>query len=74
MKAYGNGTPDALCQMCHANGTTNSNPYAPTWDGKASGSLVNTGVYTIEPNSVQDHTPYKVEECTKAGCHAMPTA
>jgi hypothetical protein len=74
LKAYGDGTPNALCQMCHAPGTTNSNPYAPSWDGKANGSTANPGVYAIAPGSVQDHTPYKVEECTKAGCHALPTS
>ena len=60
-----------LCQMCHANGTTNSNPYPPTWDGAKNGSTANKGVYAIPPGSVQDHTPYTVEECTKAGCHAV---
>ncbi len=72
MKAYGAGTPGALCQMCHAKGLSNSNPYPPTWDGKASGSTKYPGVYTITPGSVQDHTNYKVEDCAKAGCHAGP--
>ena len=60
-----------LCQTCHAKGLSNSNPYPPTWDGKASGSTHNTGVYPITPGSPTDHTPYTVEECTKAGCHAV---
>ena len=60
-----------LCQMCHANGTTNSNPYPPTWDGAKNGSTANKGIYTIVPGSVQDHTPYTVDECTKAGCHVV---
>jgi cytochrome c5 len=60
-----------LCQMCHANGTTNSNPYPPTWDGGKNGSTANKGVYTITPGSVQDHTPYTVAQCTQAGCHVV---
>ncbi|RJO60455.1 MAG: hypothetical protein C4542_09160 [Dehalococcoidia bacterium] len=63
-----------LCQMCHAKGLANSNPYPPTWDGKASGSTQNTGVYEIVPGSPQDHTPYTIEQCTQAGCHAPPTS
>jgi hypothetical protein len=60
-----------LCQTCHGKGLANSNPYPPTWDGKASGSSHNTGVYPITPGSPADHTPYTVDECTKAGCHAV---
>jgi len=63
-----------LCQMCHAKGLSNSNPYAPSWDGKASGSTANTGVYTIAPGSVQDHSTYTVDQCTQAGCHTAPTS
>lgn len=62
-----------LCQMCHGPGTTNSNPYPTTWDGKANGSTANTGVYSVVAGSVQDHTSYTVEQCTQAGCHAAPT-
>jgi len=60
-----------LCQMCHANGTTNSNPYPPTWDGAKNGSTANKGVYTIVPGSVQDHSQYTVDQCTQAGCHVV---
>ena len=63
-----------LCQMCHAAGGTNSNPYPPTWDGAKNGSTANKGVYTITPGSVQDHTNYTVDQCTQAGCHAAPKA
>jgi len=58
--------------MCHAPGTTNSNPYAPSWNGKANGSTVNTGTYTVVAGSTQDHTNYTVDQCTQAGCHAAP--
>ena len=61
-----------LCQMCHGPGTTNSNPYPPTWDGKANGSTVNTGKYTVVAGSTQDHSQYTVDQCTQAGCHAVP--
>ena len=61
-----------LCQMCHAPGTTNSNPYTPSWDGKANGSTANTGVYAVVAGSPQDHTPYTVDQCTQAGCHTAP--
>ena len=61
-----------LCQMCHAQGTTNSNPYPPTWDGKANGSTANPGVYTVVPGSVQDHSQYTVDQCDQAGCHVVP--
>jgi hypothetical protein len=60
-----------LCQTCHGKGLANSNPYPPTWDGKASGSTHNTGVYPITPGSPADHTSYTMDECTKAGCHAV---
>jgi hypothetical protein len=63
-----------LCQMCHGPGTTNSNPYPPTWDGKANGSTANTGVYTIAAGSTQDHSQYTVDQCTQAGCHTAPTS
>ena len=61
-----------MCQICHGQGTTNSNPYPPTWDGKANGSTANTGVYTVVPGSLQDHSQYTVDQCTQAGCHAAP--
>ena len=61
-----------LCQMCHGPGTTNSNPYPPTWDGKANGSTTNPGVYTVAAGSPQDHSQYTVDQCTQAGCHAAP--
>jgi cytochrome c553 len=60
-----------LCLMCHGQGMSNSQPYAPTWDGKASGSLVNTGVYTVIAGSKADHTGYTNEtDCLQANCHA----
>ena len=61
-----------LCQMCHGPGLSNSNPYPPTWDGKANGSTQNTGVYTITPGSPADHTSYTADQCTQAGCHVAP--
>jgi hypothetical protein len=69
LKAYA-----GICQMCHAPGLPNSNPYPPTWNGGASGSLVNTGIYTIAPGSPADHTNYTADQCTQAGCHAAPTS
>ena len=61
-----------LCKMCHGPGTTNSNPYPPTWNGKANGSTANTGTYTIVAGSTIDHTPYTDDQCTQAGCHVVP--
>jgi plastocyanin len=58
--------------MCHAPGLANSNPYPPTWNGAASGSTVNKGIYTIVPGSPADHTNYTTAQCTQAGCHAAP--
>jgi cytochrome c553 len=69
LKAYA-----GLCKMCHAPGLSNSNPYPPTWNGGASGSTVNTGIYTIVPGSPADHTNYTDDQCTQAGCHAAPTS
>lgn len=64
-----------LCMMCHGQGLSNSNPYPPTWDGKASGSTHNTGVYVVVPGSKADHTGFTNEtDCTQAGCHAPPTS
>lgn len=61
-----------LCLMCHGPGTSNANPYPPTWNGKANGSTQNTGTYTITPGSPADHTNYTVDQCTQPGCHAAP--
>jgi len=64
-----------LCLICHGQGMFNAQPYAPTWDGKAAGSVLNTGVYTITPGSKADHTGYTNEtDCQQAGCHAAPTS
>jgi plastocyanin len=59
-----------MCLLCHGQGTTNSNPYPPTWNGGANGSTANPGIYTIAPGSPADHTNYSVDQCTQAGCHA----
>ncbi len=64
-----------LCMMCHGLGMSNAQPYAPTWDGKASGSLVNLGVYTVLAGSKADHTGRTNEtDCLQANCHAVPAS
>jgi plastocyanin len=65
---------NGLCLMCHGAGLANAFPTAPSWDGKASGSTVNTGVYTIAAGSPADHTGRTADQCTQSGCHAVPGA
>jgi hypothetical protein len=63
------------CLFCHGQSGSIPQPYPPTWDGKAAGSLHNIGVYTITPGSKADHTGYTNDtNCTQAGCHAAPKA
>ena len=63
------------CLFCHGPTGSYPQPYAGTWDGKASASLHNTGVYTITAGSKADHTGYtEATDCSAAGCHAAPTS
>jgi Doubled CXXCH motif (Paired_CXXCH_1) len=75
LTTHGIGTGYAgNCLLCHGPGTTNSNPYPPSWDGKKAGSTLNTGVYPITAGSLADHTNYKSDQCMQAGCHTLGTA
>jgi hypothetical protein len=64
-----------LClMMCHGPGTPNQVPLPPTWDGTKNGSTANPGVWTVVAGSPQDHTGRTDDQCTQAGCHAMPAS
>jgi plastocyanin len=64
-----------LClMMCHGPGTVNPVPLPPTWDGTKNGSESHPGVWSVVAGSPQDHTGRTDDQCTQAGCHALPGA
>jgi hypothetical protein len=59
-----------MCLACHGKDMPNQFPLPLTWDGKAFGSTIHTGVYSIKPGSNADHTGVTSEGCTKDDCHS----
>jgi hypothetical protein len=61
---------EGYCLLCHGSGGPNEFPMPPTYDGAASGSSLNPGVYVVVQDSIQDHTDRQANTCLS--CHPVP--
>ena len=67
-------TLKGLCLTCHGAGTPYQFPLPSSWNGATYGSTEHTGTYTVAAGSPADHTGRTADQCTQAGCHAVPTS